>query len=148
VIEDFQHVCITCRDLERSIRFYETLGLKVVKRFGEVTAAGIATAFKLPSVRMNVVHLGLPAAASSMFIDLVQWSEPQSTGDAYPTLINIGLNRLAFRVSDIDATVAVLRASGVSFLSGEPQSFGPGYRGILMTDPDGVFVQLLEISQS
>ena len=30
MIEDFQHVCITCRDLEQSIRFYERLALKVI----------------------------------------------------------------------------------------------------------------------
>src|SRR6267142_1246226 len=39
-----------------------------------------------------------PQATSKMFIDLVQWLESPSTGEAYPTLNHVGINRLAFRV--------------------------------------------------
>jgi catechol 2,3-dioxygenase-like lactoylglutathione lyase family enzyme len=45
MVDDFLHVSITCRDLERSIRFYETLGLKVIKRLHEVDEDGIARGF-------------------------------------------------------------------------------------------------------
>lgn len=45
-----------------------------------------------------------------MFIDLVQWRDPASTGEAYPALNSIGLNRFAPRVSDMDATVASAKA--------------------------------------
>ena len=31
MIDDFQHVSVTCRDPERSIHFYERLGLKVIQ---------------------------------------------------------------------------------------------------------------------
>ena len=91
MIEDFQHVCLTCRDLE----------------------------------------------TSKMFIDLVQWVEPPSTGEPYPALDHVGINRLAFRVSDIDATTAALRAQGITFLSEKPEAFG-GIKTIVTTDPDGV----------
>jgi catechol 2,3-dioxygenase-like lactoylglutathione lyase family enzyme len=33
MIDDFQHVSVTWRDLERSIHFYERLGLKVIQGF-------------------------------------------------------------------------------------------------------------------
>jgi glyoxylase I family protein len=144
MIEDFQHVSITCRDLERSVRFYERLGLQVIKRIGEVKEEGIAQAFQLPSGRLRVVYLAPPQATGKMFIDLVQWLEPPPMGEAYPALNHVGLNRLAFRVSDIDATTAALRAHGITFLSQEPQSFGQDIRSIVTTDPDGVFIQLIE----
>ena len=64
MIDDFQHVSITCRDLERSVRFYETLGLKVTKRLGEVYEEGIAQAFQLPGGRLTVAYLA-PAQATS-----------------------------------------------------------------------------------
>jgi catechol 2,3-dioxygenase-like lactoylglutathione lyase family enzyme len=144
VIDDFQHVSITCRDLERSVDFYERLGLKVIKRIEEVTEQGIANAFQLPPSRLKVVYLAPPQAASKLFIDLVQWLEPACTGESYPVLNHVGLNRIAFHVSDIDAATAALRQRGISFLSQEPQSFGPGIRSIVTTDPDGVFVQLIE----
>ena len=79
----------------------------------------------------------------NFFIDLVQWLDPESTGRPYPALNHIGINRLAFRVSNIDATTAALRERGITFLSQEPQSFGP-IRTIVTTDPDGIFIQLLE----
>ena len=41
MIEDFQHVCITCRDIERSIGFYERLGLVVTDPILELDEAGI-----------------------------------------------------------------------------------------------------------
>lgn len=144
MIDDFQYVCITCRDLERSIRFYETLGLTVIERPGEVKEEGIARAFKLPSIHLDVVHLAPPNKTSKMFIDQVQWIQPPATGDAYPVLNNIGLNRLAFRVSDLDETTAALRKRGIVFFTDEPQSFDLGYRRIVTVDPDGVFIQLLE----
>ncbi len=78
-----------------------------------------------------------------MFIDLVQWLDPASAGDPYPALNHVGINRLAFRVLQIYATTAALRERGITFLTEEPQSFGP-IRTIVTTDPDGVFIQLLE----
>ena len=144
MIDDFLHVSITCRDLGRSVRFYETLGLKVTKRLGEVQEDGIARGFQLPAGRLAVAYLALPQASSRMFIDLVQWLEPSSTGEPYPVLNHVGLNRMAFRVSDLDATTAALREQGIPFLTQEPQVFGEGIRCIVTTDPDGVFIQLIE----
>jgi glyoxylase I family protein len=144
MIDDFLHVSITCRDLEQSVRFYETLGLKVIKRLGEVNEAGIARGFRLPAGRLAVAYLALPQTSSRMFIDLVQWLEPSSTGEPYPVLNHVGLNRMAFRVSDLDATTAALREQGITFLSQQPQVFGEGIRCIVTTDPDGVFIQLIE----
>jgi catechol 2,3-dioxygenase-like lactoylglutathione lyase family enzyme len=144
MIEDFQHVSITCRDLGQSIEFYERLGSKVIKRIPDVTEEGIARAFKRTHANLTVAYLAPPHAASKLFIDLVQWLEPSAVGQAYPVLNHVGLNRLAFRVKDIDATVSALRERGITFLTQEPQVFGPGIRSIVTTDPDGVFIQLIE----
>ena len=144
MIEDFQHVSITCRDIEQSISFYERLGLTVIKRIPNVRENGIAKAFQLPKGHLTVAYLAPPQATSKIFIDLVQWLEPESTGTAYTALNHVGLNRLAFRVSNIDATVLSLRERGISFLKDEPQVFGDGIRSIVTKDPDGVFIQLIE----
>ena len=143
MIEDFQHVGIVCRDLERSVRFYEKLGLQVIEPMSELDDEAIARAFQLPRGHVKLLHLALPGAVSKMFIDLVQWLDPSSMGEPYPALNNVGINRLAFRVSDIEATTAALRESGISFLTQEPQSVGP-VRTIFTTDPDGAFIQFLE----
>ncbi|KQN18556.1 MULTISPECIES: VOC family protein [unclassified Sphingomonas] len=145
MIHDFLHISITCRDLERTIRFYEALGLKTIKRFGEVQEQGIADAFRLPTARLAVAYLAASTEEGRMFIDLVQWLDPAAAGEAYPALNNVGLNRFALRVSDMDATIAAAKDRGVTFLTDEPQSVGDeGMRFIVATDPDGVFVQLIE----
>ena len=144
MINDFQHVSITCRDLERSVRFYERLGLKVIKRIDAVEEDGIGKAFQLPRGCLKVAYLAPPQATSKIFIDLVQWLEPPSTGEVYPALNHVGINRLAFRVSDIDATTAALRGQSITFLSPRPEVFGKGIRSIVTKDPDGVFIQLIE----
>lgn len=144
MLEDFLHVSITCRNIDSSIDFYERIGLTMTKRLPEVVEDGIMTAFRLPKGRLSVAYLSAPQGRSKMFIDLVQWLEPEAAGQAYPVLNNVGLNRLAFRVKDLDATVSVLKMSGIEFLSEEPQRFGDGIRSIVTTDPDGTFVQLVE----
>ena len=99
--------------------------------------------FNMPSCRIKVVHLAPVAATGGMFIDLVEWLDPPGGGPS-PTLTQVGISQVAFRVSDIDATTASLRERGITFLSQEPQSLGPGVRGIVTTDPDGVYVQFVE----
>ena len=143
MIEDFQHVCITCRDIETSVRFYEDLGLKVVEPVRELDQDALAQAMGLPEGHIKVLHLAPPNATSNFFIDLVQWLNPASTGEPYPALNHVGINRVALRVSDIDSMTTTLRGRGIKFLTGEPQSFGP-IKTIVTTDPDGVFIQLLE----
>jgi glyoxylase I family protein len=130
MIDDFQHVCITCRDLERSIRFYEKLGLKVIRSITEFNDEGICASIQLPRGHLRVVQLAPPQATGKMFIDLVQWWELSSVGGVYPALNHILINRISFRVSDIDATAAALRHQGITFLSREPQTFGEAIRSI------------------
>ena len=76
MIQDFEHVCITCRDLNRSIRFYETLGLQVTEPNRELDEDTLAQAMQLARGHLRVVHLAPPEATSDMFIDLVQWLDP------------------------------------------------------------------------
>lgn len=145
MIDDFLHISITCRDLETTIRFYEAIGLKTIKRLGTVDERGIAQAFQLPAARLEVAYLATSDKPGALFIDLVQWLDPVAKGDAYPSLDNIGLNRFALRVPDLDVTVASARAHGVAFLTDAPVAVGDeGMRFIVARDPDGVFVQLVE----
>ena len=90
-------------------------------------------AFQTPRCHLEVGHPAPPGATGEMFIDLVQWVDPPSEGGPYPSVSHVAINRVAFRVSDVDATTATLRERGITFL-----------RGIATTDPDGVFVQFVQ----
>lgn len=143
MIENFSHVTINCRDLDRSVAFYESIGLQVLKRIGELNSEANARAFRLPAGRLKVVHLGPKEPSENMRIDLVEWLDPQPTGEAYPTLNNIGLARLCFRVSNIQETVNHLKEKGIIFFS-EPQLLGQGVTTVCFNDPDGTTLQLIE----
>jgi len=99
MIEDFQHVCITCRELERSIRFYETLGLEVIEPLRELDEVTLAQTMQLSRGHLKVVHLARPDTTSNMFIDLVQWLHPSSEGESYPKLNQGGDEPMPRRVS-------------------------------------------------
>lgn len=145
MIDDFLHISITCRDLETTIRFYEAIGLKTIKRLGVVDDPGIAQAFRLPGGRLAVAYLATSDEPDALFIDLAQWLDPEAKGEAYPSLDHIGLNRFALRVSDLDAKVDSARAQGIAFMTDMPIAVGDeGMRFIVARDPDGVFVQLVE----
>ncbi len=59
MLDQPQHVSITCRDLEHSVRFYEKLGLKVIKHIAEVKTDGIAQALQVPTGCVSCVSTGL-----------------------------------------------------------------------------------------
>ncbi|CAM3970371.1 VOC family protein [Rahnella bruchi] len=146
MVQDFFHLSIATRDLNKSIRFYEALGLAVIKDFGDVEEEGIAEAFCLPASHLKVVYLAPPDGKSGLFIDLVEWVAPVSPGEAYAVAHHTGLNRFALRVTDLTNTVRKLQERGLIFLTEEPKQFGANVRCIVIKDPDGVFVQLIEIS--
>jgi glyoxylase I family protein len=144
MISGFSHVTVSCSDIEQSVDFYTTLGLRLVRHIGELDSAGVAKAFALPRGHLTVVHLAPSDADGSVMIDLVQWLDPLPGEPAYSRLDSLGINRIAFRVDDIDGTVEKLRNAGVEFLTDTVEDFGRGVRSIVTRDPDGTFLQLIE----
>ena len=97
MIQDYQHVGIVCRNLEASTCFYQRLGLEVITPPSKLDEDAIARAFHLPGGHVKLLHMAPTGATSGVFLDLVQWLDPPSTGDAYAALNHVGINRLAFR---------------------------------------------------
>jgi catechol 2,3-dioxygenase-like lactoylglutathione lyase family enzyme len=78
-------------------------------------------------------------------------SQPPGPNDperAYPVPVNhLGIHRMAFATSDIEADVAALKAQGVEFISEiTPCCSGPDSLGSIVAfyDPDGTVVELVE----
>ena len=59
----------------------------------------------------------------------------------HSALAALGVDDLAERGALRDRS---LRDQGITFLSREAQVFGEGIRCIVTTDPDGIFIQLIE----
>jgi catechol 2,3-dioxygenase-like lactoylglutathione lyase family enzyme len=143
----FFHVNICVRDMERSIRFYESIGFTKVSDFmlggGEPS---IGAALGLPVKKLRGVFMRLGADPNAPVLDLVQFVDPPHQGQPYPTLNNIGICRIAFLVDDIDAVYKELQAKQVEFVA--PLQMLDGPRGskigvVCFKDPDGTVLELI-----
>ena len=55
-----------------------------------------------------------------------------------------GLTHLSFRVDDIDTLTAGIVEHGGRMLTGRTAVFPGGNRGMMLTDPDGTLLELIE----
>ena len=143
------HLNIVVADLERSVRFYtEVLGFR---RTADVTMEGewIEAIVGLRGVRGLVTFVEPPGGPR---IELLQYVAP--AGEVLPANSRAntpGLRHLAFRVRDIGAMAARLRAAGVTLFS-DPVRVPPGVVRfaagektlVYFLDPDGVILELAE----
>jgi predicted enzyme related to lactoylglutathione lyase len=113
------HVMLWVSDLERSLAFYEkTLGIPVERRDPRFT-----------TLKMEGAYLALHPGKQEPAI------RPEKFGA-----------QVVFRVRDIEATAAELKARGVTFVMPpmQPQPDLPGFWLALFLDPDGYVLQLVQ----
>lgn len=122
------HIALFTKDLNASVKFYETLGGTVCGHADVEKPAGTnhITLVELPGFVLEIIepHDGSPVTAE---------------GGLFP--------HVAIEVDDIEAAVADLRAAGVTgFRTEAPMSipiFG-GIRNIFFYGPDGELLELLQ----
>lgn len=150
MITAVDHINIVVSDMARSLKFYtEVLGFRQTKE-AHLEGEWIGRIVGLRGVRAHAVFIVAPAGEPR--IELLQYFAPGGTSAAANAQANtIGLRHIAFRVADIQATVARLRAAGVTVFS-EPVRVPPGVVQhdsgektlVYFLDPDGVILELAE----
>ncbi len=112
-------------DPARSLRFYtEGLGMRLRMRFGTAERPDMVVGFGAN-----------PADAGIMLITNKQ-------GPIQPIQHAHGFDRIALRLPDLVAVSARLRAAG--FASGEIQTVHGSIRMMMVTDPDGYRIELID----
>lgn len=144
------HVNIVVTDLDRMLAFYrDVLGLAETKR-ATIEGEWIGATVGLTGVNADVVYLDFPAGPR---LELIRYNRPAIDRPANVHRPNApGLRHLAFRIDDIDSTVAKLRVAGVKFFSdvqAVPDSqvtYAGGIRKrlIYFPDPEGNLLELCE----
>ena len=139
-------VGVTCRDVERSVAFYSSLGFREAARFPSARDANphlrVDGALSMVEVLMRAPGRG------EVSLMLVGFEEP-AVVPAVPRPANaLGMWRCALLLPELDAAVAGLRAARVELLS-EPQSMsmGPGLpdlRFVCLRGPDHEVIELIE----
>ncbi len=155
------HVCITVRDVDKSIEFYSKgLGLKVLR-------------ISVLNPSPEIVYKNAYMYSESFLLELITGESSatqQQTPESWEKTMrgSLGITHLGMRVRDLDAAVNRLKAAGATMI-GEP--FGvskettkivyvagkplpkidyakkPGrkpWRIAVFKDPDGIIVELVE----
>jgi lactoylglutathione lyase len=119
------HTCVRVRDIDASVRFYESLGFE---RRGKLD---FGQAFN--------VYMGLPGDGDRLELTVnVGREEPYDLGEGY--------NHIALTVDDLDALLSRLAQDGVQ---PEKPPYAPGGREdvgriCFVADPDGYRIELID----
>lgn len=114
MIERVDHVNLVVRDLDAMIAFYtEVLGMRVTKQ-ATIHGDWVDRVVGLQGIHAEVVYLELEA---DTWVELIHYKSPPGTAaDNLAVPNTIGIRHLAFRVKDMQASVAALRRAGVALV--------------------------------
>ncbi len=148
MIENLQiyHVNVNCTDFERSLAFYKMLGFREHMDFGEGGVDGLG--FDRCRLKARLLSLGDDPRAT--VIDLIEWKEPETSGNPYPHLAHTGIARICFRIKNLDGAYQELCDQGVEFLSEpiEENLGGHHQKFVCFKDPDGTILEFVEFFKS
>jgi len=139
------HVNICVRNMERSIRFYQGLGFTKVNDF-TIDDPTVGDALGVKAKKLRGVFMRLGDDRNAPVLDLVEFMDPPTQGQPYPSLNNVGICRIAFTVDDIDKTYEELKAMRVDFVAPLKKLTGPNGAPmgvVCFKDPDGTVLELL-----
>jgi catechol 2,3-dioxygenase-like lactoylglutathione lyase family enzyme len=141
------HVNVNCSDLDRSLPFYanalgHTQGIHTAPPVAQPGAG-----FGLDQARWDAWVLFGADGPTGGWIDLLEWQEPKPTGSPPAQLVERGYQRIGVVVPDLDATVGKMRDVGGSVWSepfAQTQNSAAEVRHVMVSDPDGAAVELIE----
>ena len=141
----FSHFGICVSDLDRSLRFYcEALGFE--KAESHAIGSEFAALMDLPDVAVTSQFIRKGTTA----IELLAFSDPAPFGDGQRRAVNqLGLTHLSFRVDDVAAVAAKVVELGGAVVESSRTTIdfgGTPLEFVYCTDPDGVRVELMDLS--
>jgi len=140
-IQRLTHVGICVSDLERSLRFYrDLLGFSLEHEL-EVAGEPTDTLLRLRGTKLRALYL----TRDGVRIELLHFASPPAPAARRRVMNEHGLTHLSFRVADLAAMLAALRAAGVGVLEDTVIRF-PEFQSAacFITDPDGQLIELVQ----
>ena len=142
MIKGLHHTGFVVRDLEASTRFYtEIVGLKVLDTRERIGHA-IAQVVGYENAHLKAVDVGM---GDGHKLELIQYVNPSPGDRATDERSVIGGSHLCFQVDDIHATHKRLTENGATELN-PPAEIAPGRWACYMRDPDGNWIELVQIA--
>ncbi|WP_232497164.1 VOC family protein [Agromyces humatus] len=135
-----ENVGIAVRDLEEAIAFFTDLGLAVIGR-DTVSGEWTDTAVGLTGNHANIAMLQTPDGRGRL--ELFEYIHPDAI-ESEPTRPNeIGMDRVAFSVDDIDEALEIAAKHGCFPLRGVA-NYQDVYKLTYVRGPSGILVMLAE----
>ena len=141
-LQRLTHIGLCVSDLERSLRFYRDLLGFEYEHDLEVGCEPTDTLLRLKDVQLEAVYL----ARDGVRIELLRFASPAAPPRRARVMNEYGLTHLSFRVADLEATLAALRAAGERVLEETVIRF-PEFQSAacFIVDPDGQLIELVQV---
>jgi glyoxylase I family protein len=135
------HVGICVSDLARARRFYRDLLGFAEEHELHVEGEPADTLLRLRGAVLDAVYL----TRDGVRIELLRFASPPAPPPRSRAMHERGLTHLSFRVADLDATLAALRAAGERVLEETVVRFPEVQAGAaFVVDPDGQLIELVQ----
>jgi lactoylglutathione lyase len=137
------HTGFVVKDRDKSVAFYrDVVGLKVVRTF-ERQGSPISQVVGYENTHLKIAIL---SAGDGHLLELIEYANPPSTSRLSRQRNGLGATHLGFNVDDIEKTYQHLISNGAKKLN-PPTEIVPGRKGCYMQDPDGNWIELLEVKE-
>jgi catechol 2,3-dioxygenase-like lactoylglutathione lyase family enzyme len=137
----FDHLGLVVDDLETMAVFFTGLGF-TREDLGEASGTWVDRIVGLEGTVEKLVLISAPDGTGH--IELTKFTSPNSEGVPSPLPSNAyGLRHVAYRVADVNATVAAARELGYG-LVGEVADFQDLFRLAYVRGPEGLILELTE----
>ncbi|OBH96924.1 VOC family protein [Mycobacterium sp. E2733] len=135
------HIGLCVSELERSVEFYrDALGFEEPGRM-RVDDPATAQLLDVPGLVLDIVYL----QRDGFRLELLGYSAPGIRKHGRPRPMNaVGFTHLSFRVDDPDELVRRIERYGGRARPERTVTFEGGNRGLMATDPDGNWLELIE----
>ena len=141
MITRMNHTGFVVRDLEKAEQFYrEVMGLKVSARRVR-QGAPISQIVGYEDAHLNIVILNVGEGHD---LELIEYLNPPAAARPTEERSILGATHLAFNVDDIQETFHTLISRGAKKLN-PPTEVEPGKTACYLQDPDGNWIELIEI---
>ena len=143
MITGMNHTGFVVRDVEKATMFYrDVIGLTVVTTY-EREGSPISQVVGYENAHLRVALLSIE---EGHILELIQYVHPPGSERATEERSTLGGTHLAFNVEDIEQTFQQLVSNGVRGLN-PPAEVAPGRKACYMQDPDGNWIELIEITE-
>jgi catechol 2,3-dioxygenase-like lactoylglutathione lyase family enzyme len=132
------------QDLDTTVAFYrEVFALDFNRPPAAFPNPGVPSLVNAPGISLRLAMIKMPGAKFQL--ELTNFSGVERK-PAQPMPADPGAADLQLRVRDLDAVFAKIKKSGAPIItrSGAPVTIAPGVRSVLVRDPDGYIVEVIQ----